>query len=65
MCKADVSIMTFRWVKELDIPVSSIWSSHECVKWDTVEEWADERRLNLSDPGLLMPKSVVTERKTD
>ena len=59
MCKADVSIRTFRWATELDIPVSSSWSSHECVKWDTVEKWADKRRLNLSDPGLLMPNIIV------
>ena len=59
MCKADVSIMTFRWVDAIDIPVSSLWSSHECVKWETVEEWANDRRLNLSESGLMVPKPAT------
>ena len=55
MCQADVSIMTFRWSDERPIPVADLWSSHECVNWDIVEQWAGERRVNLSIPGLLEP----------
>ena len=57
MCKADVTIMTFHWEEGFDMPVSSRWSSHECVNWEIVEDWTGQRRLDLSQPGLLAPRS--------
>lgn len=66
MCNADTSIMTFRWVEQFPIPVSNLWSKHQCVKWDMVENWADNRRVNLSEPGIIDPKpefNANVERK--
>ena len=66
MCRGDVSVIPSVWeydVREggsgelLGPSIRDGRALHRCVKWDKLHEWAKSRRLDLSDPTLLVPKS--------
>lgn len=58
VCRADTSITTFRWL-ESEVEKGVVKASpkmgmqHECMNWDTLQEWIEPRRLDLYDPSVL------------
>ncbi|KAF2033497.1 hypothetical protein EK21DRAFT_58440 [Setomelanomma holmii] len=56
MCSADTSMYTFEWVPEdHDRPHPRSHAVRNCVNWDKVEAWANERKVPL-DPMLIRPQ---------
>jgi adenine deaminase len=53
MCRADLSPMTFFWTMNSRVPETDFAANHECANWDKVEEWLEERRVDIYAPGVL------------
>lgn len=53
MCRADLSPMTFFWTPNSRVPETDFNTPHECVNWDGVQEWFNERRVDIYQPGVL------------
>jgi len=58
MCRGDTSLAVYKWLREGDewVPTITDIGPHQCVKWENLNEWVKERSVNLSEPGLLVPK---------
>ncbi|KAI9814386.1 MAG: hypothetical protein M1827_003242 [Pycnora praestabilis] len=54
MCNADFSLMTFRWVNDSVDPKPNFEGQHECVDWDKLNDWVEERSFDVDDPSLLI-----------
>ena len=54
MCRGDISLVTIRWQASQKLPVADFSAPHECVNFDSLNEWARERRINAMEPGLLV-----------
>ncbi|KAE8134697.1 hypothetical protein BDV38DRAFT_285646 [Aspergillus pseudotamarii] len=52
MCRGDTTLATFRWVDGL--PYSRVYSDHECVNWEALDQWARSRMVDMSDYGMLV-----------
>lgn len=62
MCKPDISLVTFRWINNTTqhpdepaafYPTNFDVSPHECMNWEAVNDWAEQRAFNLYDVDLL------------
>lgn len=50
MCRADTSLMTFRWAEGKREPMLKLESpEHVCVDWDDLMEKVQSRRVSDSD----------------
>lgn len=52
MCKGDISLVTFNWINGTEghgplLPTNKDRSPHECVNWDLLNSWAEERYFDL------------------
>ena len=56
MCRGDPSLATFSWVNNT-ILKSRVYSSHECVDWERLEEWATSRMIDVSNRSILTRNS--------
>ena len=54
MCQGDTSLLTMRWGKMQAIPVANFSSPHQCVDWDRLDAWAEERSVDVFEPGTLI-----------
>ena len=54
MCNPDVTILTYDWMPNYKKPWPNFNINGECVNWDKLEAWAEERAFSLFDQ-----KSVV------
>ena len=52
-CHPDMTIRVMRWHPNLLLP-SPMDHEHECMDWDSIDEWAKERYVNTATPGLLV-----------
>ncbi|KAE8418449.1 hypothetical protein BDV36DRAFT_295093 [Aspergillus pseudocaelatus] len=52
MCRGDTTLATFRWVDGL--PYSRVYSDHECVNWEALDQWARSRMVDMSDYRMLV-----------
>ncbi|CAF9932234.1 MAG: hypothetical protein ALECFALPRED_005245 [Alectoria fallacina] len=52
-CNADMTIRVMRWHPNVLLP-SPVDHEHECMDWDSIDEWAKERYVNTATPGLLV-----------
>ncbi len=65
MCKGDVSLLTFEWMPKERAPKPNFDIEHDCVNWDTLDNWAESQRFDIFDEkslvhpdlGLLLRKS--------
>ncbi|KAI1424879.1 hypothetical protein F5Y12DRAFT_415923 [Xylaria sp. FL1777] len=59
ICHGDVSIVPYSWIRDeehqVDVPSMQLGSLHQCVKWDKIVEWAQNRRIDLFTEELLRP----------
>jgi len=53
MCHGDVGIITYRWGAESRKPFAAA-TQHQCVKWDRLVEWTNERTIDMFKPGYLV-----------
>lgn len=62
MCKPDISLVTFRWINDtaqhpdepsVYYPTNLDSSQHECMEWESLNDWAGKRVFNLYDVDLL------------
>ncbi|TGO30055.1 hypothetical protein BPAE_0008g00470 [Botrytis paeoniae] len=59
MCNADTAMMGFRWVNDSLEPKPNFRGQHECVNWESIEEWASERSFNPDDQANLRHPSAA------
>lgn len=59
MCNADLAMMGFRWVADSLEPKPNFRGQHECVNWESIEEWASERSFNPNDQANLRHPSAA------
>ncbi|KAI1208031.1 uncharacterized protein F4807DRAFT_468908 [Annulohypoxylon truncatum] len=59
ICHGDVNVIPFSWLQDdehqIPLPTMQFGSLHQCIKWDKLDAWAKERRLDLFDKELLVP----------
>ncbi|KAL7621385.1 hypothetical protein AAE478_008707 [Parahypoxylon ruwenzoriense] len=47
MCRGDPTLTTFIWNEGR--PFSKVHSTHECVNWSRLRQWAESRMVDTSD----------------
>ncbi|KAI1387571.1 uncharacterized protein F4822DRAFT_406959 [Hypoxylon trugodes] len=50
ICRGDPSLATFVWQEGK--PFSKVHSTHECVDWIKLRQWAESRMVEASDPSI-------------
>jgi hypothetical protein len=53
MCHGDIGLMTFEWAPDSRVPVARA-TTHQCAKWDNIENWSRNRSVDIMKPGWLM-----------
>jgi hypothetical protein len=51
MCRGDPTLATFTWHEGK--PFSKVHSVHECVDWEKLWHWAEQRMVDTSDLSIL------------
>ncbi|KAB5515354.1 hypothetical protein GE09DRAFT_1160167 [Coniochaeta sp. 2T2.1] len=54
MCKADVTIETMLWSPKHSLPLHNVTSTHQCVRWDSIEEYARRNNEDVFADGMLV-----------
>ena len=64
MCNPDLSLITYHWINNtaqhpddpsLRLPTTWDHARHECANWESIDQWAAERAVDLYDYKLLEP----------
>ncbi|PFH57164.1 hypothetical protein XA68_15424 [Ophiocordyceps unilateralis] len=60
MCHGDIGLLTYEWHDDYSIPVANA-TTHHCVNWDKLNDWARARSVDMLKPGWLVhpTKGVV------
>ncbi|KAM3444987.1 hypothetical protein NHJ13734_000856 [Beauveria thailandica] len=60
MCHGDVGLITYIWRQDSRLPVVNS-TSHQCVNWDRLYGWSQDRAVDMLKPGWLVhpTKGVV------
>ena len=53
MCHADISLFTLQWSEGSLRPRADFSQEHQCANFDRINDWARERRVDASKPGIL------------
>ena len=53
MCHGDVGMVTYRWGNASRKPEAAA-TAHECIDWDSLTEWTNERTIDMFKPGFLI-----------
>ncbi|KAJ8125400.1 hypothetical protein O1611_g8239 [Lasiodiplodia mahajangana] len=53
MCHADIGLITFQWSPTSRIPIANA-TTHQCAKWDKIDQWTKERTVDMMKPGWLV-----------
>ena len=54
MCKADVTIETMKWSPKHSLPLHNVTSTHQCVKWDSILDYAKDNNEDVFAEGMLV-----------
>lgn len=54
MCRADTAIFPYHWTNVTRLPSPTWVQKHECVNWDRLTEWLDERQIDAFAPNMLV-----------
>lgn len=60
MCKADVTIETMLWSPKHSLPLHNVTSTHQCVKWDSILDYAKANNEDVFADGMLVHPSYGT-----
>ncbi|PQE17838.1 tat pathway signal sequence protein [Rutstroemia sp. NJR-2017a WRK4] len=50
MCKADTALMTYEWLPDFPGPWPNFGIQHECVDWERLDKWSQDRSIDVFDP---------------
>ncbi|KAF2162361.1 hypothetical protein M409DRAFT_27366 [Zasmidium cellare ATCC 36951] len=53
-CNGDPTLLLYHWGTEHPLPLAKDDGKHQCVDWDHLREWVDQRTFNMFEPGLLV-----------
>ena len=53
MCHGDVGMVTYRWGNHTRKPLAAA-TAHQCIDWDSLAKWTDERAVDMFKPGFLI-----------
>lgn len=53
LCHGDVGLITYSWNPNHEKP-SANTTAHQCVDWDKLSRWTEERSVNMFKPGWLV-----------
>ncbi|KAG5914369.1 hypothetical protein E4U42_000526 [Claviceps africana] len=54
MCRADTAIFTYHWNDATRLPNPTWAQKHQCLDWELLEGWLEERRIDIMSPNLLV-----------
>lgn len=54
MCQGDPSPLVYKWHATQPVPIGEMHYEHECVNWDSLNEWAHSRLVDVYEPGLVV-----------
>lgn len=54
MCRADTAIFPYHWSDLNRVPNPTWEQEHQCIDWSKLEEFLDERKLDLHEPNVLL-----------
>lgn len=54
MCQADTQIVTMKWGHEQAVPIGNFTNPHQCANWESIDNWAKDRWVDVFQPGLLV-----------
>jgi hypothetical protein len=63
MCNADVVIQTFDWLPNFRRPWPNFRTVHECVNWESIENWAWAHHFNETNTLIKHPNFHSELRK--
>jgi hypothetical protein len=50
MCRPDMTIFTYDWIEGRDDePMPNHAVQHECVNWDSLKSWINDRKFSIAD----------------
>ncbi|KAF1964142.1 hypothetical protein BU23DRAFT_575930 [Bimuria novae-zelandiae CBS 107.79] len=64
-CNADVSLITWKWIKGYGNPWPDFRAKHECRNWDDVLDWTKEHRFDPATPGSFVHPELGPVDKLD
>ena len=53
MCQGDTTPLTMTWDTKLQLAVANWTTPHECISWNKLDDWAEERHVDMSQPGVV------------
>ena len=53
MCHGDVGMITYSWSPITPRPQAN-GTVHQCIDWDRLAAWTEERTIDMYKPGLLI-----------
>lgn len=53
MCKADITLMTYSWLPDFPGPWPNFNVEHECVNWESIQQWSKSRAIDVFNPKYL------------
>jgi hypothetical protein len=53
MCHGDVGMITYKWGNDSRRPKAAA-TAHQCIDYDRLVEWTNERTVNMFQPGFLI-----------
>ena len=53
MRRGDISLVTFLWNDAKRILLADFTRPHECINFDSLQEWSGEHAVDAFEPGLL------------
>ena len=54
VCHGDVTVVTYDWLHDDPIPMPRWEVEHECVDWNELDAWALNRRVSVSEEGMIV-----------
>lgn len=54
MCRADISVTTYSWLPNYQLPWPDFELEHQCRNWDTIDEWSAKRAIDIHDLTLVI-----------
>ncbi|KAI8629702.1 hypothetical protein F5Y19DRAFT_475152 [Xylariaceae sp. FL1651] len=66
MCRGDVSLGTYTYLRGSSYVTARSWGTHQCVDFEALIAWARERAVNIFQPGVLVqPQDLGDEHFTE
>ena len=54
MCRADTTLITFRWGHTVKLPQPDFTLEHTCADWNALMDWAAQHSINVFEEGMLV-----------